>query len=37
MTTGAIVFMVASWTGVLSLTIWAFYRLLTGKRLNKPV
>lgn len=32
MTTGAIVFMVLSWTFVLGLTAWAFGKLLFGKK-----
>ena len=30
MTTGSLVFMVLSWSLVLGLTSWAFYRLLRG-------
>ena len=32
MSVGAIIFMLASWTGVLGLTGWAFARLLRPKR-----
>lgn len=28
MTTGALIFMLASWTLVLGLTFWSFYRLM---------
>ena len=28
MTTGALIFMIASWTLVLGLTFWSFYRLM---------
>lgn len=36
MTTGAIIFMALSWTFVLGLTGWAFYRLLTHKKDDDP-
>ena len=32
MTTGALVFMIASWAFVLSLTAWSFRRILGTKR-----
>ena len=32
MTTGAVIFMMLSWTFVLGLTAWSFSRLLRGKR-----
>ena len=32
MTTGAVIFMLASWTFVLGLTAWSFARLLGGKK-----
>jgi hypothetical protein len=34
--TGALVFMLVSWTAVLSLTGWAFYTLLTHKQHFDP-
>ncbi len=36
MTTGAIIFMALSWTFVLGLAGWAFYRLLTHKKHHDP-
>ena len=36
MTRGAIIFMALSWTFVLGLTGWAFYRLLTHKKQHDP-
>lgn len=32
MTTGAVIFMILSWTFVLGLTAWSYSRLLSGKR-----
>lgn len=32
MTTGALLFMLASWTFVLGLTLWSFYRLMKTER-----
>lgn len=32
MTTGAVIFMILSWTFVISLTAWSYSRLLSGKR-----
>ncbi len=36
MSTGAILFMAGSWTFVLGLTFWSFYRLLTMKKHHDP-
>ncbi len=36
MTTGAIIFMALSWTFVLGLTSWSFYKLLTLKQHHDP-
>lgn len=36
MTTQAIFFMLASWGGVLGLTVWAFARLLRSKPAELP-
>ena len=32
MTTGAVIFMILSWTFVLGLAAWSYSRLLSGKR-----
>lgn len=36
MTTGALIFMVLSWTFVLGLTGWAFYRVLNAQQHFDP-
>jgi hypothetical protein len=36
MTTGALVFLILSWTFVLGLTFWSFSRILSGKRHFDP-
>ena len=36
MTTGAIIFMLISWTFVIGLVSWAFYRILTHKQHFDP-
>jgi hypothetical protein len=35
MSTGAILFMAGSWTFVLGLTAWSFYKLLTDEKNKK--
>ena len=36
MTTGALIFMILSWTFVLGLVSWAFHRILTHKKHFDP-
>lgn len=36
MTTGAVVFLVLSWTFVLGLTVWSFSRVLRSIRKQEP-
>jgi hypothetical protein len=36
MSTGAIIFMAASWTGVLGLTFWAFGQILAKQKHHDP-
>jgi hypothetical protein len=36
LSTGAILFMAASWAGVLGLVSWSYYRILTNRRHHDP-
>ena len=37
MTTGALIFLVAAWTFVISLVGWSYYRLLKGDSSHEPL